>query len=285
MSLPQHILYRQGGTVWIDVLDKPANGQVSGYMGDGSEVFAGRTCTLSTIATTLNAAVSRGALSINVNSNTGFAVGGKFWLQDDPEEALCQKVASATVTLRRPLTRDHVVGATIEGTRVSYACNATDAVSTFWDGHLDWNLGGVIAEQSCFECTKFFNERRATVQDLYDEDPQFYNLWDPKMDLERALDLAHDDVLGLVAIKPSDQRARVAPASREFIKATVFQFFHRLYRPRAGNDNVELAKSYRAQAIEEVDRMCLILPRDADQDGVVEANEKVAHGTVRLRRA
>jgi len=254
-------------------------------MGDGTSVFNGRTCTISTVDTKLNAAVSRGATAINVNANTGFAVGGKFWLQDDPEEALCQKVAGVAITLRRPLTRDHIAGAAIEGTRVSYACNATDAGMAFWDGHLDWNLAGVIEEQSCFECTEFFNVRRATVQDLYDEDPQFYSLWDPKMDLERALDLAHDDVLSFVATKPADQRARVVPASREFIKATVFQFFHRLYRPRAGNDNAELAKSYRAQTIEEIDRMCLILPRDADQDGVVEVSEKIAHGTVRLRRA
>lgn len=284
MSLPQHILYGQGGTLHLDVLDRPANALVTAYDGDGTAVFRSRTCTLSNINTTVNGAVNKGATLINVASNTGFAVGGRFWLQDDPEEALCQKVAGGSITLRRPLTRDHIAGALVEGTRISYQANSSDANATWWDGHLDWNIDGTIQHQSAVECTKYLMTRVATAQDLYDEDPVFFSTFDPKMDIERMLDLAHQDVLTRIAAKSPEARGRVMPASESFVQATVFAFYERLYRPRAGMEQQALADGYAKRLNEEIERIAGILPRDADQDGAVETHEKLSVRSIRLRR-
>jgi hypothetical protein len=275
------MLYGQGGLLHLDVPSRPSNALVSGYTGDGAAVFASRTCNVSSVNTTLGNSASKGDSAINVASNTGLAQGVRCWVQDDPEEVTVRAVSNGTIYLRRPLIRDHVSGALVEGTRVAYQANATDAGALFWDGHIDWNLAGQVAHQSTFECTRYLATRVATVQDLEDEDSNFYNLMDPKMDIEQMLDLAHEDVLKHVAAASPDGRVRVAPSSREFVQATVFAFFWRLYRPRTNTQ--ELAKSYASALVDEVKRVVAAIPRDSDQDGVVESTDKITIGTIRLR--
>lgn len=284
MSTPQHIHYGRGGTPSIDLLDRPSNALCSAYKGDGTAIWQSRTCNVSAINTTLNAAVAAGAMSVVVNSNTGFAVGGKFWLQDDPEELLCRQVAGGTIHLRRPVMSNHIAGATVEGTRVSYSANSTDANTLFWDGYVDWNIDGQVSHHSALECTKYPMQRVSTVQDVLDEEPMFYHLYDPKMDIERTLDLAHQDVLSRIAAKSPFARARVFPGSPEFVQAEVFAFLERLYRRRPGEDARRLREQYERKLSDEIERVCGIVPRDADQDGKVEATERLGWGTIRIRR-
>lgn len=284
MSLPQHIRFGSGGTISVDLRDRPAAASVSVYKGSGAAVVSSRTCNVSAVNTVLVNAASRGDLAINVASNVGLAVGVRCWLQDDPEEILIRKVAAGVITLRRPMLLDHVNNASVEGTRVSCDLNASDANALFWDGHADWNIDGTVAVQTACECTKYMMERSITVQDILDEEPMFYHLVDPKMDVERTLALAHQDVLARIAAKSPEARGRVFPGSSEFTQAAVFAFMERFYRRRPGEDQRQLRTSYETKLTDEIERICGIVPRDADQDGVVEASERLTWGTVRVRR-
>jgi prepilin-type processing-associated H-X9-DG protein len=285
MSQPQHIHYGVGGQVlFVDLNDRPSNALVTVVDGSGSAKFSSRTCNVSTINTIINVAATKGAMTITVASNTGIEVGKKFWLQDDPEEVLVRKVSGGTVHLRRPLNYDHVVNAAAEGTRISYTTNATDANAMFWDGHADWNVDGKVKVQTAVCCTKYPMIRTTTVQDVVDEEPMLYHMLDPKMDVERTLDLAWDDVLGRVAAKSPEARDRVWPASSEFNKATVFAFMERFYRRRPGDENKRMQERYDTKLQHEIELICGVLPRDADQDGTVEVEEKLGWGSVRIRR-
>lgn len=284
MSLGQHIRYGVGGTVHLDLLDRPANALCSAYKGDGAQVWASRTCTVSSANTIINAAVAAGDWSVNVVSNVGISAGGKFWLQDDPEELLCRKVAAGVIHLRRPAMLNHVINALVEGTRISYAANSSDANGLFWDGHIDWNIEGKVTHQTALECTKYSIQRVATAQDIFDEEPMFGNLKDEQLDVERTLDLAHQDVLLRIAAKNPDARARVFPASSEFVQATVFAFMERFYRRRPGEENRQIRGDYEKKLTEEVDCICGVLPSDANQDGAVGITERLGWSTIKVRR-
>jgi len=284
MSLPQHLTYGVGGTVSIDLPSLPANGIVSVVDGDGTYQVTRQDATVSTVNTALRGTPSAGDKAINVASGTGVAVGMKLWIQDDPEESTVRSVSSNTVNLRRPLVYDHSNNATVQQARVSYAVNAAAAASLFWDGRAEWNIGGSTMYYTAVECTRYPLTRLATVNDIATLEPMIYQLMDSEDDVEDLLDLAFEHVLSRIASVSQDLRVRVFTASSVFKHVTALAFLQMLYMRQKGEDARDLWERYRAEVTAEIARLCVTTPRDADQDGVVEGDERISAGTVRLSR-
>lgn len=281
MALPQHIAYGVGGTVSIDLLTRPTTVTLDIYTGDGSAIVSSASGTVSTISTTLSSAASRGATSIAVAAATGIAAGSVFWIQDDPEAVLAYKLATLTVSLRRPLLKDHVSGAVVQGTRVSYTVLAAAANTLFWDGRVKWTIDGAT-EWTAVECTKYPLKRHASIQDVIDRQPMMYEILSPGVDTERLLDLAHEEVLERIGT--TGRRIRVFPASSEFVSATAMAALMLHYQPQATDEGTRLFERYSTLLEREVERVVEITPRDDNQDGVVQAAEKVSMRSVILRR-
>jgi hypothetical protein len=161
---------------------------------------------------------------------------------------------------------------------------ASDAGTLFWDGRAEWNIAGSVYDYTTVECTKYPINRLATSQDVFDEDPKFYQILDSEADVERLLDNAHDDVLASIAEKAPDLRARVFTGSIEFTRATVFAFLRNWYRRQASDEALRLFDRYQTAFDGELARICTIVARDANQDGVVEGEERMSFRTVTLRR-
>ncbi len=284
MSLPEHLLYNVGGTVTINLNNVPTTASVRIIDGDGTEQVGTLSATVSTVDTVTNTAATRGDRAINVVSNVGMGNGTRVMLMDDPEEALVRKVDGATVHLRSELHYDHVSGAGVEGTVVTVPINSTQASSLFFDGHAEWNIDGAVYDYTAVECTKYPMRRHATIQDVLDVEAAWYQLKDPSLDVERWLDLAHQRVLKDIGAKSKELRVRVFPASTAFRHATALAALTLFYMRQPGSDFQDLYRTFKKELEQELSKMVPLEPRDADQDGAVEASERQGMGTVRLVR-
>lgn len=282
MSLPQHITYQEGGTIYYDALSLPSNVVVDIFTGDNSQLVTSQAANISSISTALSNAASRGATSINLTNVDGVECGSVVWLQDDPEPALVRKIDNSNVAyLRRPLLKDHVSNATVQGTRCSYAVNSAVANATFFEGRIKWTLDGKV-DWAALECTKYPLKRHATIQDVFDRQPKLYELLDPETDTERLLDLAHDEVLQRIG---AQGRARVFTGSPEFKNATVLAMLMLFYERMSSNEGKELFERYSNLFEADLERSMNTTPRDTNQDGVVAPAEQMMTGSVIIRRA
>jgi len=279
MALPQHLTYGRGGTIHLDVPSLPDAVTVSILDADGGTKLEHTAATVSTIDTTLSANVSAGDLSVSVDSNVGFETGKTVWLRDDPEEILVRAVEGTTIRLRRPVIYDHVSGAGVEGARVSYDVNASVSNTLWWDGRAEWNVDDSLYFSSV-ECGRYPNRRLASTQDLYDCEPKLYDILDTESDVERMLDNAHEVVLGELAKRAPDQRARVFTGSMEFRSATAAAAMYLHYLRRGS----ELKEDWWKEFERRLAACVTTTPRDADQDGVIEPGEAFSYGSIRLRR-
>ena len=276
MSLPQHIQYGVGGTVTIELEDRPTNALGTLIKGDGTSLGV-ITGTVSTINTTLGTAATRGTSTLNVAANTGMAVGKTIKLTDDPEVALIQKVAGTTVTLRQKLLNDHIAGAAAQSTEVSFSCNSSVANTLFFDGHIDVNVdGGSYFAHTSVECTKYPTRDLCTTQDLFDIEPALYQLLDDSADLERWKDVASQYVLSRMATSSPDLRVRVFPGSSEFSQATALACMMMLYGRQHGDEAAEMYQRYKERLDSEIARVSQTTPRDTDQDATVELSERIS---------
>lgn len=283
MSLPQHLTFGEGGTVSINLLEQPTAANVSIVQGDGTTVVSGLAATVSTINTTLTNAATRGEFAINVDGTTGIAVGSVMHITDDPEEVLVSKVVAPEVTLRRPLLRDHLSASAVQGTQVSAVVNAQLSNALWWDGHCEWLVDGV-KYFTAVECTKYPIDRLATVQDIEDIEPSFYHLADEELDVDRLLDLALTHVLKRIAAKSPDMRVKVFPGSTEFRHVTALAALKLFFMRQRGEDAATLYERYTTVLRGEIDSLVGVIPRDADQDGVIEPSDKISMRSVRLWR-
>ena len=281
MSLPQHITYGEGGTVYIDLQTRPTSVTVTIEKSDGSDIVIGKTATINSVNTTLSGAASQGAATVSVVSASNIANGQVLYMSDDPEHVLVQSVNGTTVTLRRPLMKNHISGAAFQGTRASYTVSSSDAGSLMWDGRIKWTVDNVI-EWSEIECTKYPLRRRATIQDAYDRQPKLYEILDSEVDTERLLDLGHEEVLSRIGAK---HRARVYPGSMSFISATVLAALMLYYEHQPTEQGTVLYERYTQLLQEELERVTEIIAPDSDQDGKIEATDRQAFSAIVVRRA
>jgi hypothetical protein len=280
--LPQHITYGKGGVIYIERQTRADNAQVSIVDAKGSELLGAQTATVSTVDTTLANDGSKGDTAINVALNTGLAVGVKFWAQDDPEELRVRKVVGNTVHLRGKLLHDHVSGAAVEGTRISYTLTqATAGVNTLaWDGHAIWNIdGGASLEHVAVEITRYPLGDMTGEQDLLVEDDEVFEKLGEHHDLVATRAQAAQDLIARVGLK---DRARVfLDSGQSFKRAVAMQWFHNFWRSKVGPEARSMQENYATAVDQELAKLG-VLPRDLDQDTVVEPGERYQ---VRTRRA
>ena len=284
MSLPQHVVYNQGGTISCDVLTRPTTGAtVTVIDGNGTTKASAQTATLSTVNSTISSAAAKGALSVVVVSATGIASNVEFWLASPPEKVRCKSISSLTVTLWQPLLYAHASGVKAEGTQLTYAVTAAQANAIWWDGRAQWVIDSAAAVSlfTSVECTKYPLARNATVQDLYAEHPKLFQIMDVETDLERLLDLAHEDVLTRIGAKA---RCRVFAGSTQYNRAVVYLAISNIYRRQASDDGTRLFERYRAEAEAEIERIVAIVPRDSDQDAAIEASDQMSYRNLKLVR-
>lgn len=287
-QLPQHIQYEHGGTVGIDIPVVPAASQtVSCYSGGNEALFEDETATLTSIATTLSSAASRGDRTISVASASNIARGQRLWLTAY-EDVLVKSVSETTVTLQRRLLNDHASAATVKSHRLSYTVSAASATTMFWDGRLEWFIDDgetteTLYHQPCIS-TKYRFYRAAGVQDWYTEEPRLYDLVDPDSDATLALDAALAEVVKRVAAHVQGRAwSYIGPAS--FVAATVFAAQMALHRPMADDAAERLYMRYEAALVSELERVTSGTAwRDADQDGHVEAQEQRSFRSGRVLR-
>lgn len=282
MSLPQHIVYGEGGTIFIDVDSRPTNAIVSVYTDGGSALVSDASATISSISTTLAAAASRGATSLTLANANAVTAGSVVWIQDDPEPVLVYKIttSSGVVNLRRPLLKDHANNASCEGTHISYSVLAAAANTIFFDGRAKWTIDSK-SEYTGLECTKYPLHRRATIQDVFDRQPKLYEILDSEADTERLLDLAHEEVLQRLG---TAGRARCFTGSSEFISCTVLAMLMLYYERMASAEGTALYERYKQSLQEELERTSATTPRDTNQDGVAAPQEQMVMRSIPLRR-
>jgi len=284
MPLPDCLVYQVGGTLTYNGSPtKPATARVRILDGSGSEKLASTAANISSIDAILVAAVTAGDWSASVNSNVGISQGDTLYIQDDPEELLVRKVAGTTVSFRRPAMKDHVNAAPVEGVTLSYAVNSATANSLWWDGHAEWNLDGSVYDKTAVHCTKYpMRAVYPTDQEVLDVIPTLARGKPEQIDMERLRRKAADRVMSLITSLAPDQRAHTFAGSDSFRHAAALMAAMLYYMPQRGEENRELYDRFREEAETEVKRMVLAVPRDADQDGDVEADERISPMTIRL---
>ena len=280
--IPQHITYGAGGTLYLYATTRLSTPTITIRTDRNTDIVTGQSVTASTTNTTLSSAAAEGATTIAVTAATGIAFGQEIILSAK-ETVTVKSIASTTVTLQRPLIYSHASGATAQSNTLSYTVTAADADTLFWDGLAIWYNNGVYYAQTPVECTRYPLFRLATLQDVWDECPQLRDLLSPNDDPERLLKIAHDDVMTTIY---SVDRATVFMASgKEISRAVTFQFLSNYYRHEAQESSETLYNRYQMALADEIKKVVSILPRDADQDQIVESNERMRTNSIRIIRA
>ena len=169
----------------------------------------------------------------------------------------------------------------VEGTMLSCTINAATAASLFWDGRAKWYADGEFLDYTAVDCGLYPLKRKATSQDVFDVDPMVNSILPASFNMERALDVAHAEVLKRMA---GEQRIRVFTGSMEFRRATAIACIRQVYLSQTGEEAERMYKRYTGELEAEIMRITRIVPRDENQDGFVSGNEVYRHMTVRLVR-
>lgn len=281
--IPQHITYGQGGTISIQALERFTTPTVTIKTDRNEDIVSAQAATQSTVNTTLSSAASAGATTIAVAAATGIAADAVLDIGSGDESVVVKSISGTTVTLVRPLIVDHASAATVKNNTLSYTVSSSDASKLFWDGAAYWYNNGVLYTQTPVECTRYPLFRLTTLQDVWDEHPQLRDLLSSNDDPNRLLNMAHNDVMTAIA---AVDRARAFYASgREIARAVVFQFLLNYYRHDASESATLLYDRYQFALSNELQRIISILPRDADQDQIIEAGEKMRANCIRIIRA
>jgi len=283
-QLPQHITHNRAVTVAIDVPARPSSTQtVSLYTGGGTAIFEDQAATLTSISTTLSASASRGASAISVASATNIAKGSTLWLTAH-EDVRVKSVTGTNVQLWRPLMHDHDSTADAQSHRLTYAVSAANAGTLFWDGRLVWLIDSATVYQQPCICTKYPWYRHAGIQDWYAEEPRLYDLLDPEVDAEEALDAALAEVVKRVAAATA-RRAWTYVGPVSFVAATIYAAQCTLYRRQSGDAAEQLYARYREAFQTEIEQVTSGAAwRDEDQDSDFEAHEQRSFRSGRLFR-
>lgn len=290
MKPPQFVQLNRGGTVAIDLLQRPASTYtVSAWDSDGASIFAAQAATLGTANTTLTAQAAAGATSLAVAANTGLTKGGRYWLRNPDEEVLLQSTPSAlTLTLQRPLRYLHISGSVLHSTRLTYAVAAANATKSFWRGQLEWLIdAGLGTEETHHQelvCSLYNLRRPASVQEWLDEEPKLYDLFDVESDGERQLDHVWAMVIERIAAQVENEAWSYTGPHR-FARALIFGAQTWLYRRQAGDAATVLYERYQTAYTQALDEAFAAASRDADQDRSPEPHEQVAGRSGRLLRA
>jgi len=283
-ELPQHIQASIATTVTFFHNALASTATVALFSDTNNEIFSATNATISTVNTTLNGAVSAGATSIIVTSQTGIAAGDRLYIADPSEEVLVKTTpTSTTVALKRPLLNDHADGEAVVLSKLTYSVTAAQAATKFWDGRLKWVIDTSTIRYQDAIVTEYAFYRSASEQTLFDEEPKLYELIDTEHDVDRLLDDGLAEVI--IRINAMTQgRAWTYTGPTQFTAANVFASLMMLYRRRGGDVSEQLYERYKTALKDELTLITAAAPRDTDQDGVIEAGEQASRGSGLIRR-
>lgn len=135
------------------------------------------TPTLDAVETTLTAATTPGATSATLISASGVAAGRRYFIDgaeaSGGEAVTVLSVAPGVVTTVRRMQRAHGIGASFEGSRLSFAVTSRSTNYPARNVRVEWthpDTGDVIAIP--FDVTRYAPLSTLTVEDLVDDDPQ-----------------------------------------------------------------------------------------------------------------
>lgn len=279
--LPQYYIVNIGGTVSLSLLDRPDNATATIFGPDTTTHVTADTATVDSISTTTNGATSKDAVTVVLANASGISVGDEFWLRSPDEKVRAKTKSNNTVTLWAPCLYDHADGVTAEGSKLTYTVDADNATTRFWDGRVVWNIdGGTNVVYTSVECIEYGLPRLATYADVVRVYPKIGDILDDEVDIEDALDLAHDEVLSDIG---GAGRARTFTGSQAFVLSTVYKFLVNVFRPIRGAEDMQ--EKYEKAYASELEKVTISTPRDEDQDGSIEAHEQMNVRNVSLSRS
>lgn len=251
--------------------------------GDGNVLVAATAATLTSVNTTLGAALSIGDTAITVAAGTNIAAGDTLLIGALVEPVIVRSITGTAVVSRRPLVNDHANGAAVVSSKLTHAFTAANCATKFWDGRLRWVIDTNTVVYQDAICTEYAFWRAASIDSLWDEDSKLGDVVDDEMDLDRLLDDALGDVVRKVN-SATNGRAWTYTGPNQFEDATVFAAMIRIYRSRPGDVNGQMLDRYKGFLATELDLIVGTAPRDADQDAVIEEHEQVRYRSHALRR-
>lgn len=293
MTLPQAIVRDIGGEVWTYAPIRAGANPVVVVRNDaGTEIVPSSAATIDPVTTTLNGAIARGVSAITLTSAADIVSGREYRIGPaDPtaatvphESVTVVSVAAAVVTLARPTRYPHATGVAFAGTRLSRDVTAAQAASLFWDGYARWSWDAMPSWLPRFdtavECVRHRIVNLCTLEAWAAHDPWVHQFLASVLDPETHLATAFQSVLLALGGK---MRAQTLRGSDSLVRATAMRasFDVRMHNG-AEPEVLEAAEKRYRDALGEIQAW----GADTDQDGVVEAHERVVSvWDGRLRRA
>lgn len=134
--------------------------------------------TLDAVNTTLTGAVALGASVLPVTSATGITAGRRYLLGGAEsvggEMVTVKSVASLNVTLMRPLRAAQATAATLQGTRLTFAIDATGCPAPGRNYRIEWTPASGDEDLALvlpYDVTRYAPVTYLTIEDLRDLDP------------------------------------------------------------------------------------------------------------------
>lgn len=164
--------------------------------------------TLDAVNTTLTAGVALGASTLAVTSAAGLTVGRRYLLGGAEsvggEMVTVRSVASLVVTLVRPLRAAQATGATLQGTRLTFAVGSGAITTPGRNRRVEWTPAAGdedIAAVFPFDCVRYCPVTALSSEDLRDLDPLLAKRLSAGTWLPAVIDRAWDVLIGHVTQK------------------------------------------------------------------------------------
>lgn len=272
MPLPQHITRGHGGTIRVEFAQTETSATVVIVDGAGQTKVNETAATWVGLSTDLSGAVTAGGTSIVVSSAADFTSGLDFWVLNPREHHRCKSLSGTTVTLWAPLLYDHPDSSVVESTEFTLTVTSDQANAQWFDGWAKWTPGsGAAPVYTGVECTPYELPRIANQTDLTTLIPTLADQIDDTEDVNATLDAAHADVLSMLGAR---SRARVSPASREFVRATCYRWAVNHFGSLMGPTAREMEATFADRLNLELQALSEIVPQDPDGDGLISETEQ-----------
>ena len=176
------LTFNQTGQFHIHLPRRPDSGSVTASLYDPSGALLGTaSVTIDNATSSVNAAATVGATSLNIGSTTNFRVGHRYLVgNSDPEEYSAEFVTiksktTNTVTLLRPLMFDHSSGDPFAGTQVDMTVSSS-LLGTIGQGYrvaIDYRVSGSAqpTQHHAFDVVRYYPVTNLNIETLRDLDP------------------------------------------------------------------------------------------------------------------
>jgi len=268
----QVLIKGRGGTIESQFLDRqPTSCTVSLYTSQGGAKVSAATCTVDPVNTTLSIAAEAGDDFVVLTSAASCVVGRRYRIGSStsagtPETVTVRDLSSSTATLTAPLMRDHALGATFAGTRVSYAVTSTVADVVWVNGYADFEPGdGSDIQSEWVECyLRKIPEQGCDETDLRLVFPAAPTMLEAELDVPAGIKQARDRFLLDLGGK---NRPMCLIGTDVFRQAVAIKFWL-LRRYGMGDEWKQVMDDLKSEYEKLIQDIQEQVPADNDQDGI-----------------